>query len=81
MGYTGSKYYKIKQEEEEEKAILQELPLDIKIQQKFLKDLNTNKRQEKLWFDKLEEELEKLEVEDTLLNVPKRLGVEGSSDG
>jgi hypothetical protein len=33
-----------------------------------------------VWFDRLEEELEKMEVEDALLNVPKRLMEQPSSE-
>ena len=82
MGYTGCKYYRIKEEEKQESAPLKNLPLDIIIQQKFLQDLNKNKNSEQLWFKKLEEELEKLEVDDALLNVPKHLqtSANGSND-
>lgn len=74
LGYTGCQYFEIKKKEEEDNAPIEEssLPLPIRIQKTYAKELNKTKRKENLWFDKLEQELEKLDVEDTLLEYQRK---------
>lgn len=56
LGYTGCEYFEIKKKEEEDNTPIDvsSLPLKIRIQMSYAKDLSKIKKKENLWFDKLE---------------------------
>ena len=41
--------------------------MDVKRQEEFLKDQGKVKKAEQIWFDKLEEELDRIEMDEALL--------------
>ena len=67
----GTSYYQVLEEEKERATPKKSTPITILLQKEFLKDLSKFKRREDEWFKKLEEELEKMEMEDAILKFKK----------
>lgn len=78
MGYFGTNYYKEKKEEEDKKAPIKEedLPLSIRVQKMYQREMCKQKTAEEKWFNKLEQELDRFEVEDNLVKYREKQATE-----
>ena len=54
------------EEQQRQQAKPKNTPMDVKRQEEFLKDQGKVKKAEQIWFDKLEEELDKIEMDEQL---------------
>lgn len=80
LGWNGCSYYKILQEEKQKLKPKQDTPMQILIQQQFLKDQGKFKKAEQKWFDKLESELERMEMDEAIINYRKQRKMLKSQD-
>lgn len=67
MFWNGCDYNKVLQLEKIKTKPKKSTPMQILIQQQFLRDQGKTKKAEQAWFDKLEDELERMEMDELLL--------------
>lgn len=65
--WDGCDYNKVLLEEKKRMKPKKSTPMQILIQQQFLVDQGKTKKAEQAWFDKLEDELERMEMDELLV--------------
>lgn len=65
--YDSCTYNKLIEDEKQKSKPKKSTPMQLIIQQQFLKDQGKTKRAEQIWFDKLEDELDRIEMDEALL--------------
>lgn len=74
LDYKTTSYAKIKQEEMSKiRQSHEEEPIGLRIQRQFLRDQGKSKKAEAAWFDRLEEELERIAEDEYLLQTKQKL--------
>jgi len=76
LSYNSTKFAKIMKEEELKSQPKETTPIDLMISRQFLIDQGKTKKAEAAWFDRLEDELDRIETDERMLAVKAAMIVE-----